>query len=476
MSLEITSAAVATPSAAPARGAGRPGQANGVPSTNPFGALLAGLDAVRRPEVSDISETHVPTSTTTTDPNLLPTEATVATPGAADAARIFISPAFNSRLALAQTAETAKLTPAEPIVENEPPLPPVGTDTSLLALLTAKAKAVVALASAASATPVATSEAETAESANPVVAVELAPCATDLSHELTNDAEDSGSDAPQDAPVMDTAVAVADAVLPAPVILPVAPISLPQADTQSPDVDTDLAAANSAGQTEARISLFDKLAHGAKAATEAPTDVPADTAPVELAASDALEPVVATEAPKPALHHVSTAQAAAPDVPPAQNNVPPPTMPTVTMRPLSAAQMVEGVSVLMTRASKNQVNEFVIRMDPPELGRIDVQMKMHEDGTVQAIIASDNVNTHDLLRREASTIERALADSGFRTGSDGLSFNLKQQGGNQQRPDFSGSGAAMANGAASSPDDAIPATVFAPLRQRYENARVNITA
>jgi flagellar hook-length control protein FliK len=187
-------------------------------------------------------------------------------------------------------------------------------------------------------------------------------------------------------------------------------------------------------------------------------------------------PEATTDAMTPAPVTVDSTQAAPAPAAPQLN---PPTvqrdLPQVTMRPTNEAQLVEGVSVLLARAGKNQVNDFIIRMDPPELGRIEVQLKMHDDGTVQAVIASDNPNTHDLLRREASTIERALTESGFRTGSDGLSFNLKQQSSDQQRRDPEKYNSSAANTGAAT-DDNIPSSVFAPLRQRYENARINISA
>ncbi|HHG90180.1 MAG TPA: flagellar hook-length control protein FliK, partial [Devosia sp.] len=71
-------------------------------------------------------------------------------------------------------------------------------------------------------------------------------------------------------------------------------------------------------------------------------------------------------------------------------------------------------------------NRFQIRMDPPELGRIDVRLNIDENGTLRARLAVERPETLDLLQRDARALERALADIGFEGTRTNLEFSLKQ--------------------------------------------------
>jgi flagellar hook-length control protein FliK len=71
-------------------------------------------------------------------------------------------------------------------------------------------------------------------------------------------------------------------------------------------------------------------------------------------------------------------------------------------------------------------NHFEIRLDPPELGRIDVKLDVDGDGNVSTRLVVDRSDTLDLLKRDASTLERALQQAGLKTGDHGLDFSLRQ--------------------------------------------------
>jgi flagellar hook-length control protein FliK len=444
MSLEITSPPP-LPQAAFPQGVAAPAQGQEGGKANPFASLLAGLDAAQQPQISDMTEIAVPLPTTSTAlPDIAAPETAVA---AINALKIFMGPAFNSRLALAQTEEIAKSVAVASPATNAPPVP-ADAASSLLNLLAQKTQ-----------TPAPATDTEIVGTVEPAMTVAIAQIETDADADT------------EDEPVeldMDESTVMATTIMPIPIIVPAETAP----STQSTDLDSD----NSITGGGSRISLFDKLSNIARAEPEAVKATPSDTATPDEFANMLAVPEATTDAMTPAPVTVDSTQAAPAPAAPQLN---PPTvqrdLPQVTMRPTNEAQLVEGVSVLLARAGKNQVNDFIIRMDPPELGRIEVQLKMHDDGTVQAVIASDNPNTHDLLRREASTIERALTESGFRTGSDGLSFNLKQQSSDQQRRDPEKYNSSAANTGAAT-DDNIPSSVFAPLRQRYENARINISA
>ncbi|WP_394692609.1 flagellar hook-length control protein FliK [Hyphobacterium sp.] len=75
---------------------------------------------------------------------------------------------------------------------------------------------------------------------------------------------------------------------------------------------------------------------------------------------------------------------------------------------------------------QNGDRKFEIRMDPPELGRIQVKMHVGNDNRVQAILSAERPETLNDLRQHARELERALEESGLQLDNDGLSFELSQ--------------------------------------------------
>ena len=58
-------------------------------------------------------------------------------------------------------------------------------------------------------------------------------------------------------------------------------------------------------------------------------------------------------------------------------------------------------------------SRFTIRLDPPELGRIDVNLNVNSHGHAQAVLAVEKPQTLELLLRDAPTLERALKEAGL---------------------------------------------------------------
>lgn len=81
------------------------------------------------------------------------------------------------------------------------------------------------------------------------------------------------------------------------------------------------------------------------------------------------------------------------------------------------------------------VKTFQIRLDPAELGRVDVKLEFKEDGEVKASLVVDRVETLAMLKRDAPTLQQAFEQAGLRQSPDGLSFQLRgeQQGRDGQR-------------------------------------------
>jgi flagellar hook-length control protein FliK len=78
--------------------------------------------------------------------------------------------------------------------------------------------------------------------------------------------------------------------------------------------------------------------------------------------------------------------------------------------------------------------EFQIRLDPAELGRIDVRLEIGDDKSVSARLVVDRVETLQLLQRDAKTLERALEQAGLKANDAGIDISLRDPG-QQGRPD-----------------------------------------
>ncbi len=105
------------------------------------------------------------------------------------------------------------------------------------------------------------------------------------------------------------------------------------------------------------------------------------------------------------------------------------------------------VAAEIARNAQRGVSRFEIRLDPPELGRVDVHLKINDDGKVQAHLVVERRDTLDMLMRDQRGMERALENAGLKTNADGgLQFSLKDQGqnsaGTNGNPDGNGTQAA----------------------------------
>lgn len=106
--------------------------------------------------------------------------------------------------------------------------------------------------------------------------------------------------------------------------------------------------------------------------------------------------------------------------------------------PLQAA----ALAIEIASRARDGMREFQIRLDPPELGRVDVKLSVDRHGQVNTHLTVDRPETLDLLRRDAQSLERALQQSGLKTSDGNLEFSLRQQtpdGFNQRQAQSQGS-------------------------------------
>lgn len=139
-------------------------------------------------------------------------------------------------------------------------------------------------------------------------------------------------------------------------------------------------------------------------AADAPLDVPADSADADLDLSTVrIEPRI--EAARPSQHpqaHAASRFA-----------------PTTT----------QTLAAQITRKFNDGGRVFDIRLDPPELGRVEVRLELGPDNKVSALLSAERADTLSELQRNARDLEKALSDAGLELGEDGLSFSLSEDNG-----------------------------------------------
>jgi flagellar hook-length control protein FliK len=87
----------------------------------------------------------------------------------------------------------------------------------------------------------------------------------------------------------------------------------------------------------------------------------------------------------------------------------------------------DKLGVAIAAKSAEGLHEFDIRLDPPDLGRIQVKLTVDDAGQTQASLVVDKPQTLDLLQRDAAGLNRTLADAGLNLTGNGLSFSLREQ-------------------------------------------------
>ncbi|MDO8839305.1 MAG: flagellar hook-length control protein FliK [Parvibaculum sp.] len=97
-----------------------------------------------------------------------------------------------------------------------------------------------------------------------------------------------------------------------------------------------------------------------------------------------------------------------------------------------------AIALQIARNLQKGVNRFDIRLDPPEMGRIDVRMEVRRDGHVMAHLTVEKPETLELLQRDARALQQALNNAGLDADENSLNFSLRDQNGDQEGRDIAG--------------------------------------
>jgi flagellar hook-length control protein FliK len=87
--------------------------------------------------------------------------------------------------------------------------------------------------------------------------------------------------------------------------------------------------------------------------------------------------------------------------------------------------MGADIGVEIAKAAKGEREDLLIRLDPRDLGRINVRLSFDGDGVLRAVMSADSPAALDMLRRESGDLNRALADAGIRSDAQSLRFDAR---------------------------------------------------
>ncbi|WP_395779349.1 flagellar hook-length control protein FliK [Aquidulcibacter sp.] len=162
---------------------------------------------------------------------------------------------------------------------------------------------------------------------------------------------------------------------------------------------------------------------------------------------------------------------------PATDTSPKPTLVQPHTIPMLAAAMMRRIS--------NGLKEFTLRLDPPELGRVDVRLTVGTDKKVRAVVSTDRPEALKDLALSARDLTRALQEAGLELEENGLSFSMNDQGSSQQNRDANQQQSARLKNSldgyetseAAKPEQTVPlsAHLSGPV-ERWQRARIAMTA
>ena len=103
---------------------------------------------------------------------------------------------------------------------------------------------------------------------------------------------------------------------------------------------------------------------------------------------------------------------------------------TISARP---GEIGRQLGVEIVRQNLDGRDSLTIRLDPAEMGEIQVRLQFDDKGTMRAHVSAESSVALEMLRRDSGDLVRALGDAGVRTDAQSFQFEARSQGrGDQQ--------------------------------------------
>ena len=104
------------------------------------------------------------------------------------------------------------------------------------------------------------------------------------------------------------------------------------------------------------------------------------------------------------------------------------TVPSLTVVPATGGPVpLSGLAVEIAASVQSGRTRFEVRLDPADLGQIDVRIDVDRSGQVTSHLTVEKPETLSMLQQDAPQLQQALNDAGLKTGSGGLQFSLRDQ-------------------------------------------------
>jgi len=125
-----------------------------------------------------------------------------------------------------------------------------------------------------------------------------------------------------------------------------------------------------------------------------------------------------------------------------------------------AAVPLSGLAVEIAASVQSGKTHFEVRLDPADLGRIDVRIDVDRNGQVTSHLTVEKPETLSLLQQDAPQLQQALNDAGLKTSNGGLQFSLRDQSqsGQNSNPNNNQTGA-QPQRLVISEEDTVPAAI-----------------
>lgn len=93
---------------------------------------------------------------------------------------------------------------------------------------------------------------------------------------------------------------------------------------------------------------------------------------------------------------------------------------------ISSHPATQTVAMMVEKAATSGKSEqtLSIQLDPPELGRIQVQLSLEKGEAMKVRVLAEHKDTLELLQRDSHTLKASLEQAGIQTDGSSLSFDL----------------------------------------------------
>lgn len=86
---------------------------------------------------------------------------------------------------------------------------------------------------------------------------------------------------------------------------------------------------------------------------------------------------------------------------------------------------LDRLGLTIAAKSSQGARQFDIRLDPPELGKIEARLSFDDSGKAQLVLAADKPQTLNLLQRDAGSLMRTMQEAGIDLSGGALNFSLR---------------------------------------------------